>query len=235
MSSDSVHIVIPARRADPLFPDKIMAMYKGKPLIWHVWQQAVSARLGEVTVACDDSAVFDYLTKLGMVCVMTSKAVANPYQRAAQALEKLGNMDEIVVVLPADIPTLSPAALRSLIPPLWRADVDVSLLAWPEADTSILHNPIFIKAAVSESHHALFLSRCMIPYGGSVGRCLAGPSAMRRDTLNRLVERGPVALEREENIFLLRALDMGFKAYVSLLDKPMPGIKTPDDLKALSQ
>lgn len=231
--SDRVHIVIPARRADPLFPNKIMAPYKGKPMIWHVWQQAVAARLGEVTVACDDDDIFSQLTQLGMMCVMTTHAVANPYQRVAQALDKMGNMDDIILVVPADIPTVTPAMLRSLVPPLWRAGVEVSLLAWPEADTAVLHNPMYIKAVVTEGHRALYLSRSMIPYGAVVGRCLAGPCAVRRETLNRLVERGPVALEREENIFLLRALDMGFHAHVSLLERPLPSVKTEDDLKAL--
>lgn len=231
--SDNVHIVIPARRDDPLFPDKIMAPYKGKPMIWHVWQQAVAARLGEVTVACDDDSVFQRLTALGMVCVMTGRAITNPYQRTAQALEKLGIMAEVVLILPADVPLVTPAILRGLIPPLWRADVDISLLAWPEGDSSLLHNPTQVKTVVAENHRALYFSRCMIPYGATVGRCLAGPAALRRDTLNRLVEHQPSALEREENIFWLRALDMGLHAHVSLLDTRFANIKTEDDLKAL--
>lgn len=231
--SDNVHIVIPARRDDPLFPDKILAPLNGKPLIWHVWQQAVAARLGEVTIACDDSAVFERLTALGMVCVMTERNLS-PFMRTAQALDKLGIMAEVVVIVSPDIPQLSSAVLRSLVPPLWRADVDVSLAMWPEADHVHLQDPTQIKVAATEAHRAVYFSRCMVPYGATVGRCLANIAALRRDTLNRLVEHKAGALELEENIFWLRTFDLGLHSHVTLLDTPLRSIQTPDDLQSFS-
>ena len=47
-------IVIPARMASKRFPNKPMALIKGKPMIQRVWQKAISSNIGNVIVACAD-------------------------------------------------------------------------------------------------------------------------------------------------------------------------------------
>ena len=44
-------IVIPVRMASKRFPNKPMAMIKGKPMIQRVWEKAVFSSIGDVIVA----------------------------------------------------------------------------------------------------------------------------------------------------------------------------------------
>ena len=45
-------IVIPARMGSIRFPNKPMALIKGKPMIQRVWEQAKLANFASVIVAC---------------------------------------------------------------------------------------------------------------------------------------------------------------------------------------
>ena len=57
-------IVIPVRMASRRFPNKPMAMIKGKPMIQRVWEQAVFSALGDVIVACSEKEVQDHISSL---------------------------------------------------------------------------------------------------------------------------------------------------------------------------
>ena len=55
----SAIVVIPARYASTRFPGKPLALLKGMPLIQHVYQNSLNARLaGEVIVATDSETIF---------------------------------------------------------------------------------------------------------------------------------------------------------------------------------
>ena len=57
-------IVIPVRMASRRFPNKPMALIKGKPMVQRVWEQAISSTLGDVIVACSEKEVHDLITSL---------------------------------------------------------------------------------------------------------------------------------------------------------------------------
>ena len=57
-------IVIPVRMASRRFPNKPLAMIKGKPMVQRVWEQAISSKLGDVIVACCEKEVYNLITSL---------------------------------------------------------------------------------------------------------------------------------------------------------------------------
>ena len=55
-------IVIPARMMATRFPNKPMALIKGKPMIEHVWDKAVKSKIGRVIVACCEKEVAECIS-----------------------------------------------------------------------------------------------------------------------------------------------------------------------------
>ena len=64
--------IIPARYASTRFPGKALAAIKGKPMIQHVYQQAILAQLDRVIIATDDQRIYRYAREFGGEAVMTS-------------------------------------------------------------------------------------------------------------------------------------------------------------------
>ena len=54
-------ILIPARMSASRLPGKPMADIAGKPLIEHVWNQAVSSDIAPVYVATDHQDIYDHM------------------------------------------------------------------------------------------------------------------------------------------------------------------------------
>jgi 3-deoxy-manno-octulosonate cytidylyltransferase (CMP-KDO synthetase) len=70
-------IIIPSRLAATRLPNKPLALIKGMPMIYHVWQRAMEAEVGEVVIACCDEKLFDVVTKFGGKAVMTDHDLAS--------------------------------------------------------------------------------------------------------------------------------------------------------------
>ena len=62
--------IIPARYASTRFPGKPLALLAGKPVIQHVYQQAISV-LGEAYVATDDERILKTVEDFGGNAIMT--------------------------------------------------------------------------------------------------------------------------------------------------------------------
>ena len=68
-------------------PGKPMLEIEGKPMIWHVWQQAVRAELGPVCVATDSAEIAAYITDSGGRAILTDPALPSGSDRIYQALQ----------------------------------------------------------------------------------------------------------------------------------------------------
>jgi len=82
-------IVIPARLASTRLPDKPLALIGNKPMIVHVWEQAVKADIGPVAVACGDTAIKDAVERAGGRAVLTDPALPSGSDRVWAAVRKL--------------------------------------------------------------------------------------------------------------------------------------------------
>ncbi|MBT5398902.1 NTP transferase domain-containing protein, partial [bacterium] len=59
--------IIPARYKSTRFPGKPLADICGKPMIWHVYQRAIKAKLlDEVYIATDDKRIQDACSQMGL-------------------------------------------------------------------------------------------------------------------------------------------------------------------------
>ena len=64
-------VIIPARMGSMRFPGKVLADLGGKPVIQHVWENAMRSKADSVTIAADDPRVEQAVKAFGGHVVMT--------------------------------------------------------------------------------------------------------------------------------------------------------------------
>ena len=230
-------IVIPARLGSTRLPRKPLADLHGEPMIVHVWRRATEAALGPALVACDDAEIAAAVRTAGGDAELTGGRHASGSDRVFEAIEHRdpGGAHDIVVNLQGDLPHIDPEALRAVLTPLERADVDIATLAGP-LDSASREDPAAVKVRVEvrpgqRVGRALGFSRTYEAVPTGVRCCHhIGVYAYRRDALARFVALEPTDSERSERLEQLRALEAGFVIEVALVDSIPLAIDTPDDL-----
>src|SRR5205085_5612781 len=96
-------------------------------------------------------------------------------------------------------------------------------------------NPNVVKAIGSplgeRRLRALYFTRATAPHGEGPRYHHIGLYAYRRAALQRFVTLPPTALERQEKLEQLRALEAGMRIDVTLVDTVPRGVDTPADLE----
>src|ERR1700761_3288852 len=171
MSKHRTLVLIPARMASTRLPGKPLLDIAGVPMIVHVLRRAGSAGIGRGAVATDTQDIAAAVTAHGGEAVMTRSDHPSGSDRIFEALEKLDSRREaeIVVNLQGDFPTISPASIRDVLPPLDDPAVDIATLAAEIHDEEEATNPNVVKAVGSiiegRRMRALYFTRATAPTG----------------------------------------------------------------------
>jgi 3-deoxy-manno-octulosonate cytidylyltransferase (CMP-KDO synthetase) len=230
-----VHGIIPARYASTRFPGKPLALLRGKPMFWHVWQRAsLCPRLSSVTLATDDARIADAAETLAVPCLMTANNHPSGTDRVHEAAVLLGLPAEAIVVnIQGDEPALAPGALADLLDAFADPAVQAATLAY--ALTPPVEDPNLVKVVRALSGDALYFSRAAIPHpqGGAPARFLGhiGLYAFTMRTLARFVSLSPSPLERTEKLEQLRLLENALPLRVVLTEHRSHGVDTPEDME----
>ncbi len=227
----SVLGVIPCRYGATRFPGKSLADIHGKPMMWHVYQQARKARLlDEVTIATDDTRIEDVCYELGLSVVMTGTHHPTGTDRVAECATK--KEADFYVNIQGDEPMIEPDAIDTVTRAIVESDGDtLASNAFNDiADPTSVIDTNVVKVIMATSGAALAYSRSPIPYpSGSAVRYhrRLGLYAFRRTGLETFsaLERGPV--EQAEGIEMLRFLEHGHRVQMaaSPTTTPFPSIR----------
>jgi 3-deoxy-manno-octulosonate cytidylyltransferase (CMP-KDO synthetase) len=237
MSKTRNLVLIPARMASTRLPDKPLLDIAGLPMIVHVLRGAEAAGIGRVAVATDTPEIAAAVKAHGGEAVMTRPDHLSGSDRIYEALEKLDpeREAEIVVNLQGDFPTITPDNIRDVLPPLADPEVDIATLAAEIHTEEESLNPNVVKAVGSpigeRRLRALYFTRATAPYGDGPRYHHIGLYAYRRAALERFVRLPPSALERQEKLEQLRALEAGMRIDVTIVDTVPRGVDTPADLE----
>ncbi|MDB5367963.1 MAG: kdsB [Rhodospirillales bacterium] len=230
--------LIPARLASTRLPDKPLADIAGKPMIVRVWERAMAARIGRVVVAAEDAAICDAIKAAGGEAVLTGSHHQSGSDRIAEALAQLdpGFAHDAVINVQGDLPTLDPALVRASLSLLDDDAVDIGTLAAEITELHEKYDPNVVKAVVEREPgaprgRALYFTRASAPTGDGPLLHHIGLYAYRRDALTRFVAQPPAALERAERLEQLRALAMGMRIDVAIVDTVPLGVDTATDLE----
>jgi 3-deoxy-manno-octulosonate cytidylyltransferase (CMP-KDO synthetase) len=236
------HIIIPARLDSIRLPKKLLLSDTGMPLIWHTIQRAKSSKLSNsVIVATDSHKIFNEIKEY--VAVVMTGQHSSGTERIADCckllVEKFGP-DDIVVNLQGDEPELECDHIDSLIGGLKEnEDCDIATLASPASQDEYA-SPDVVKVVINNNGHAMYFSRCSIPYKASNSLKHVGVYAYRIGFLNQwrrgLCRFNNMKLPREchknEKLEQLQWLENGFNIKVLVRDIKTAGIDTREEYDA---
>ncbi len=234
--------IIPARFASTRFPGKPLADIHGKPMFWHVWNQAGKCGLlRKVILATDDERIESEAKKLGVPVVMTGSDHASGTDRVYEAAMAIGLSDDCIVVnIQGDEPALDPYSLSELLEAFRCPGVSAATLAHPISAEQAA-NPDRVKVVFAENRDALYFSRSPVPFwrggeNGPGGECYwghIGLYAFTMSTLRRFVGLEPSRLERAEKLEQLRLLENNVPIKVVCRENGASGVDTPEDLERI--
>lgn len=247
--------VLPSRFAATRFPGKPLAIIAGKPMIQWVWEAASRAEgVDKVVVATDDericSAVYDFDGHV----IITDPALPSGTDRAAAALEKLGESFDVVLNIQGDEPAMHPETIAAVVKLMAdNPDLPMGTAACPFATIDEVFNPNAVKVVTDDRGRALYFSRSPIPYVRSSTRFEPdfrpwmqpgqlhlfkrhlGLYAYRPETLRAFTQLPPHPLEQLEMLEQLRALAAGIAIGVADTPYLSLGVDTPSDVPAAEQ
>jgi 3-deoxy-manno-octulosonate cytidylyltransferase (CMP-KDO synthetase) len=241
--------VIPARYASTRLPGKPLAMIGGKPMIQHVYENASKTRaLDRVVVATDDRRIERVVKNFGGAVVMTSKHHASGTDRLAEVACKL--KAEWLVNIQGDLPFIRAQTIaRAIRPLLGDRKVPMGTVCTAIHDMEEWQNPNVVKVLKDRAGFALYFSRAPIPFlrngnidpAGKISKSQSrqrlwgyrhlGLYVYRRDFLLKFAGLQRTPLEQIESLEQLRALQNGYRIYVTEVDEQAIEVDTPEDLK----
>src|SRR4029077_8262535 len=241
MTNPRILVLIPARMASTRLPGKPLMDVAGLPMIVHVLRRAQEAAIGRVAVATDTPEIAKAVVAHGGEVVMTGADHPSGSDRIYEAMGKLDadGRAEIVVNLQGDFPTILPDHIRDVLAPLDDPAVDIATLAAEIHTEEEALNPNVVKAVGSPISprrlRALYFTRATAPWGDGPRYHHVGLYAYRRRALERFVALAPSALERQEKLEQLRAIEAGMRIDVTIVDTVPRGVDTPADLETARQ
>ncbi len=241
MTENRTLVLIPARMAATRLPGKPLLDIAGLPMIVHVLRRAEAAQIGRVAVATDSAEIAAAVRAHGGEAVMTRGDHPSGSDRIYEALGKLDPQAkaEIVINLQGDFPTIAPEHIRDVLSPLADPAVDIATLAAEIHTEEESANPNVVKAVGSpvgkRRLRALYFTRAAAPSGDGPRYHHIGLYAYRRAALERFVRLPPSALERQEKLEQLRALEAGLRIDITLVETVPRGVDTPADLETARQ
>ena len=237
MIKTRILVLIPARMAASRLPGKPLLHIAGLPMIVHVLRRAEAAAIGRVAVATDTPDIAAAVIAHGGEAVMTHADHPSGSDRIYEALGKLDprGQAEIVVNLQGDFPTILPDNIRDVLAPLADPAVDIATLAAEIHTEEESDNPNVVKMVGSplgqRRLRALYFTRARAPWGDGPRYHHVGLYAYRRAALERFVALPPSALERQEKLEQLRAMEAGMRIDAAIVDTVPRGVDTPADLE----
>ena len=240
IKNDPILTLIPARMRATRLPGKPMLEIAGRPMIVHVWEQAMRAQLGPVCVATDSPDIAACIQAEGGQAILTDANLPSGSDRIYQALQKSAEFaqTEHVINLQGDLPELDPALLHKLAEVLREDRWDLTTLAAP-MDDSHAQKPQIVKAVASfpdgieKTGRALYFSRaavhtwrhCLLSSYRIIWLACCG--------IEKICVSAPSPLELSEKLEQLRALEAGMTIGIGVVDHAPGGVDTQEDLDAV--
>lgn len=247
--------IIPARYESSRLPGKALLEIGGQPMICRVAAQARAARnVSRVIVATDDQRIVAAVEAAGFEAMMTSSEHASGTDRLAEVAAKLDA--EIIVNVQGDEPLISPETIERAISLLVAHPSAGMTTTWePIAEPADVLNPDLVKVVVDEGGRAIYFSRAPVPWPrdavrqhGSLENALineptllstfrkhTGLYVYRREVLLNFTKWPQTALERQESLEQLRALERGMEILAIEASSPSIGVDTQQDLERVRQ
>ena len=234
------YAIIPARYQSTRFPGKPLADIAGRPMIWHVFEQARQCPgLSSVVLATDDDRIRSIAEKYEIPVVMTRADHPSGTDRVLEAATKMNlPADAVVINIQGDEPALEPAMLAELVRPFSKPEVQVTTLA-RQINAREAASPDQVKVVFAQNGTALYFSRSPIPYhrGPQKDKFFGhiGIYAFRMQALEKFVALDQSRLEVTEKLEQLRLLENNIPIHIVITKHQSMGVDRPEDIQTVSK
>jgi 3-deoxy-manno-octulosonate cytidylyltransferase (CMP-KDO synthetase) len=253
-SGSKIGIIIPSRFGATRLPGKPLRMICGKPLIVHVYENALLAKADFVIVATDDSRIVETIHSIGGDVELTSSEHVNGTDRLSEVITRRNiSPDTIIVNVQGDEPLLDPELITLVAAALMnRPAAGISTLATPISHSREIFDSNVVKVVVDNQNYARYFTRAPVPWHRDefpleIGTELAselmssflrhvGVYAYRAQTLAQIASMPSCAYELAESLEQLRALWWGVAIHVSVIEGAHScGVDTEEDLALIER
>ncbi len=235
--------VIPARLGSRRFSGKVLYPFKGKPLLFFVWNEMRKAKkVDRLVIATDSLEIKSVAEQFGAEVLLSKKSHPSGSDRVAEVAAKVGG--EIVINIQADNLCLPASVIDKGIALLQKQkNLLYATTAGRITDEDDLYNPNTVKVVGSKDGKALWFSRYPIPFvqHPTADERLAqyrylkhiGVYFFRRKGLESFTKWRQSPLEKIESLEQLRILEHG--GTIGLFESKVVSISvdTPEDIHKL--
>ena len=242
INQENTAIIIPARLASTRLPNKPLLPINGKPMILHVWEQAIAAEIGEVIVATDSDQIKQVISEVGGNCELTRSNHQSGTDRIYEALENFDQDKNInfIINLQGDLPQINRECLSSVVNLLSDEAAEVSTLVCEMTDHDEINSKSIVKAIAdinpnTKIGRAINFTRTPEPSINGNYLHHIGLYAYTRSALEKFVHLAPSTREIDQKLEQLRALDNQMRIDIQLIDFLPLGVDTPEDLEKMQK
>jgi 3-deoxy-manno-octulosonate cytidylyltransferase (CMP-KDO synthetase) len=227
--------IIPARYNSTRFPGKPLADICGKPMIWHVYQRALKAKLlDEVYIATDDKRIQDTCNQMGLNVIFTLDSHSTGTDRVAECATIV--YADYYVNIQGDEPMIDPKSIDIVVQAaiLEKNENVMAINAFSLLQDNVdINDTDVVKVVMSRSNLALSYSRLPIPYVQNKLFCYykqLGLYAFRRNGLKIFSDNTPHSLENSEGVEMLRFLENNYDVRMIEVHDDSVSVDTKEDL-----
>jgi len=231
---------IPARLGSTRIPRKVLLRIDGRPLLWWVWQNVITAGVfADVAIVTDSHEVRQEAGSWGARVIMSPNDLDCGTSRLGSVIDQLTG--DCVVNVQADMPWIDRELLEAVAATWSEHQSSVITPVFQIRDVHRLFDPNLVKVVIGGDGNALYFSRQPIPflrdcpserwpeqhtYLGHVGIYAYGPQLIRH-----FASMPSTPLERAERLEQLRFLANGIPVRTFLTSCPPVSIDSVGDLE----
>jgi len=230
-------IIIPSRLAARRFPNKPLMKINNVPIIIHVLNKAIEARVGEVFVATPDVEIFNIVNNNGGNAILTKHDHVSGSDRIYEVYsERLKRNTDLIINLQGDMPNIKPGNISKLVELMKNNNCDIGTLASSIKDKSEIIDPNIVKVltdqTLKENNFIIAKDFFRIKKDLSNEKIYhhLGLYIFTKDALSRYVKLVRSKLEIERNLEQMRAVENSMIIKVGLADSIPLSVDTEEDL-----
>jgi len=227
--------IIPARYKSTRFPGKPLADICGKPMIWHVYQRAIKAKLlDEVYIATDDKRIQDACSQMGLNVIFTLDSHLTGTDRVAECATIVEA--DYYINIQGDEPMIDPKSIDIVAQAIMS---EKNKLVMAVNAFSLMHkkdeinDKNVVKVVMRSSNLALFYSRLPIPrpkIGEPRHYKQLGLYAFKKEGLRIFSSNSIHSLEDSEGVEMLRFLENNYDVRMIEVHDDSISVDTKEDL-----
>tara|TARA_B100001245_G_scaffold62030_1_gene42966 strand:- start:79 stop:816 length:738 start_codon:yes stop_codon:yes gene_type:complete len=230
-------IIIPSRLAARRFPNKPLVKINNVPMIIHVLNKAIEARVGEVFVATPDVEIFNIVNNNGGNGILTKHDHASGSDRIYEVSSKrLKRNTDLIINLQGDMPNIKPHNISKLVKIMKNNNCDIGTLASNIKDKSEIIDPNIVKVLTNQTlkENNFIIAKDFFRTKKDLSNEKIyhhiGLYIFTKDALSRYVKLVRSKLEIERNLEQMRAIENSMIIKVGLADSIPLSVDTEEDL-----